>query len=84
MRYFETHNGNYISTFGVADFGGETITEERYSALTEAVQNAPEDTETIGHRLKTDLTWEEYEIEPVTNPDISDGEAFEIIFGGTT
>ena len=66
MRYYETHNGDYIATFGKAAHGGETITEERYNALVEAVANAPADTETIGHRLKIDLTWEAFQIEPVT------------------
>ena len=83
MRYFECHDGNYITTFGKAAHGGETITEERYDALALIVANAPVDTETITHRLKTDLTWEEVSIEPV-DPEPTDedySEAGRILMG---
>lgn len=82
MRYFENRDGNYITTFGKASHGGEAITEDRYNAIIEAVQNAPEETETIGYRLKTDLTWESYEKEPQPEPDLSAEEIVDIIFGG--
>ena len=82
MRYFEDHDGNYITTFGKASHGGETITEERYNALVEAVQNAPEETETIGYRLKTDLTWESYEKEPDPEPEPTAEEILDILLGG--
>ena len=81
MRYFEKHDGDYITIFGRAAHGGETITEERYNALVQAVTNAPADTETTSHRLKTDLTWEEFPIEPV-DPELTDGEALSILLGG--
>ena len=81
IRYFEKHDCDYITIFGKAAFGGITINEERYNALMQAVDNAPEDTETTTYRLKTDLTWEEFSIEPV-DPELTDGEALSILLGG--
>lgn len=87
MRYFENHNANYITTFGKAVHGGETITEERYTALVDIMGNAPQETDTTGYRLRTDLTWEPYEKEPIPDPsqeELSDFEAIEILLGGAS
>lgn len=81
MRYFENNDGDYITTFGIGEYCGEEISEERYNAIIKAVEQAPEDTETTTHRLKADLTWEQCEIEPV-EPNIDDIEALDIILGG--
>lgn len=83
MRYYEYHNSDYITTFGIGENGGETISKDRYDALREAVANMPKDTETTTHRLKTDLMWEAVEIEQVDDPDIDDTDALNIILGET-
>ena len=81
MRFYEVTDGEYILAYGVSDHTGQEIPEERYRAILDAISNMPPDTGTVSHRLKTNLAWESYEIEPV-DPDITDGEAFAIIFGG--
>ena len=65
MRYYEITDNGYVLGFGKGGHGGEDITIERYEALCHAVDNMPQDTETVSHRLKTDLAWEAFEIEPV-------------------
>lgn len=82
MRFYESVQNGVLQSFGISDYGGNTITEERYNAISEALANMPTDTETVGYRLREDLTVEQYEIEQVTDNDIDDAEAFDIIFGG--
>ena len=80
-RYFEQNDGTYILSYGIGGANGIDITEERYNAILSAVENMPSDTETISHRLKVDLTYEEVSVEPY-NGDIDDAEALNIILGG--
>ena len=51
------------------------------------IQNRPT-AEGKGYRLKTDLTWEEYDLPPVPEPsdddEISTDEALNILLGGAT
>lgn len=81
MDYFKTTNGNYILSVGTGA-GGEEITENEYNEIMTAILNKPEATETTDYQLKTDLTWEAYEVEPVTDPEVDDTEALNIILGG--
>lgn len=81
MDYFKTTNGNYILSVGTGA-GGEEITETEYNEIMSAIQNKPQATETTDYQLKTDLTWEPYEIEPIEEPDIEDAEALDILLGG--
>lgn len=81
MVYFKTTNGNYILSVGTGA-GGTEITESEYNEIMSAIQNKPQATETTDYQLKTDLTWEAYEIEPIEEPDIDDTEALNIILGG--
>lgn len=63
--------------------GGTAITEAQYEAIIKAIQNRPVPPEGYGYRLKTDLTWELYELPaPDPDPEISDEEALSIILGG--
>lgn len=64
MRFYKTINGEYIMSIGTGS-GGIEITENEYNEIVFVVQNKPQATETTDYNLKTDLTWEAYEIEPV-------------------
>lgn len=76
------NESGYIVGIGV-NIGGEEITESEYNEILSAIRSKPTGTETTDYRLKEDLTWEEYEVEPPEeNPDIDGAEAFGIIFGG--
>lgn len=81
MRYCKYIDGDYILAIGTGD-GGEEISENEYSEIMSIILAHPEETETIGYRLKKDLTWEEYEIPPDPNPDLDDSELVEILLGG--
>ena len=80
MRYFEINDGTYIQEYGISDHTGTEITEERYNAIINAVENMPSDTETTSYRLKVDLTYEPTQIEPMED-EIDDAEAFRILVG---
>lgn len=81
MRYFEQSDGEYILAYGIAAHGGTEIAKKRYDAILAAVDAYPGDTETTSYRLKADLTWEPIAVEPV-DTEISEAEAYNIIFGG--
>lgn len=63
MRYSVTINNNYIVAIGTGE-GGQEITKTEYTKILRVIRNRPQSTETKGYRLKTDLTWEEYEFQP--------------------
>ena len=47
------------------------------------IHNKPPATETIDYRLKTDLTWEQYEKEtPAEEEELTAEEALDILLGG--
>ena len=67
MRYFaEIEDGCYLCIGrGGGEGEGEEITETEYNAIRAVINDAPEETETVGYRLKTDLTWEPFEKEAI-------------------
>ncbi len=82
MRYFKAISDGYIMTVGPGN-GGEEITEAEYNTILEIIQSKPAVTETTDYRLREDLTWEEYPIDPPDpDPEIDDAEVYEILFGG--
>lgn len=68
MRYYKVIDNGYIVMVGTGNGGTETTGSE-YNSIMCAVANRPTETETIGYRLRGDLSWESYEKEL---PDISD------------
>lgn len=83
MLYKYVDNG-YILAVGTGGMG-EEITEGEYNEIMSVIHNKPPRTDTTDYRLRDDLTWEEYPIDPPDlDPEIDDAEAFEIIFGGAT
>lgn len=69
MRYYKQINDEYIDGIGTGD-GGTEITESEYNEIMTIIRNCPV-REGYGYRLKTDLTWEEYE-DPTPPPDPSE------------
>ena len=68
MKYYKRTENGYILAIGT-NMGGTEITEEEYDEILAVLQTKPQDTETVGYRLKEDLTWEQYQKEPQPEPD---------------
>lgn len=81
MRYYKSISNGYIITIGTGD-GGEEISEAEYAEIESVIKNRQKTTDSTGYKLKTDLTWEAFEIEPGES-DISNEEVLDIILGGT-
>ena len=76
---FKIVSNGYILGVGVGSKGVE-ITEAEYNELTEIFHAMPVK-EGYGYRLKTDLTWEEYKVEPEPVDEIPPEGALEILMG---
>lgn len=82
MKFKIVDNG-YICGIGIGETGTE-ITDEEYAEILAVIPTKPETTATKDYRLKEDLTWEEYDVEPTPEPtdEITAEEALEILLGG--
>ena len=81
MRYYKNIVNGYITAIGTGG-GGIEIAESEYNQIMTAIQAKPKRTATTDFRLKTDLTWEEYErIDPVVPEDLEPEEAMSILLG---
>lgn len=82
MRYYKQIENGYIIAIGTGG-GGTEITAAEYDEIMAAIQNKPPTTDTIDYRLKTDLTWEQYEKEmPAEEEELTPEEALNILLGG--
>lgn len=63
MRYYKQIENDYIVAIGTGN-GGTEITSEEYDNIMSIIKSVPHE-DGKGYRLKTDLTWEEYEEEPM-------------------
>lgn len=85
MRYFAKIEDYTYQAIGIGN-GGIEITETEYNEIMEILQHIPS-AEGKGYRLKTDLTWEAYDLPPEPEPsdedEISDTEALNVIMGVT-
>lgn len=81
MRYYKNVSDGYIMSFGIGN-GGTEITEAEYNQIVAVIQNAPQETDTIGYMLRAELTWEQYEKEPVEVDDATAEELLDILTGG--
>ena len=81
MRFYKQILDGYILTVGTG-MGGTEITESEYNKIMTAIQNCPQEKDAIGYRLKTDLTWEQYEKEPEPEPEPDAEEILSILTGG--
>ena len=86
MRYYKQIIDNYLTAIGTGP-GNTEITEAEYNQILSIIQNRPQ-SEDKGYKLKTDLTWEEYDLPPEPEPsdedELSDAEALNILLGGAT
>lgn len=87
MRYFVQYGKkNHIIAIGTGA-GGTEITKVEYDEIMAIIQNRPS-TDGKGYRLKTDLTWEAYDLPPEPEPsdedELSDTQALNILLGGAT
>ena len=84
MRFYKQASNNYIIAVGTGA-GGTEITESEYNDIMAIIQSCPA-AEGKGYRLKTDLTWEAYDLPPKPEPsdedELSDAEALNILLGG--
>ena len=83
MKYYKQLYNGIIVSIGTNKVG-EEITETEYSELMAIIQNAPK-SDGKGYKLRTDLTWEEYDLPPVVVSDddeLSTEEAMNILLGG--
>lgn len=84
VRYNKQLRDNFVTAIGTGS-GDTEITETEYNQILSIIQNRPQ-AEGKGYRLKTDLTWEEYDLPPEPelsdDDEISDDEALSIITGG--
>lgn len=87
MRYFVQYGKkNHIIAIGTGA-GGTEITKVEYDKIMAIIQKRPS-ADGKGYRLKTDLTWEAYDLppepEPIDEDELSDAEALSILLGGAT
>ena len=86
MRYYKQIQDNYILAIGTG-YGNDEISEQDYNESMSVIQSCPNE-KGKGYRLKTDLTWEEYDLPPMPEPsdddEISTDEALNILLGGAT
>ena len=84
MRFFKIIQNYSVTAIGTGP-GGTEITESEYNDIMAIIQSCPK-AEGKGYRLKTDLTWEEYDLPPEPEPsdddELSDAEALNILLGG--
>ena len=83
MRYYKIITDGYLVAVGSGS-GGTEITEAEYAELLNIIRSKPVATEGYDYRLKSNLTWELYELPPmpIEDEEISDTEALNIITGG--
>lgn len=83
MRYYKYVEDDYIKGIGIG-YGGNEISENEYNEIMELITNKPK-SDVYGYKLKKDYTWEEYELPPKEEEEISEVEqkaqAYDILVG---
>ena len=80
MKHIIIKANGYIVGVGTGE-SGEEITEEEYETILSIISDKPHATETSDYRLREDLTWEEYEIPPMPEPEPDAQEILNILMG---
>lgn len=85
MRHYKQVSGEDILAVGMGT-GYTEITEAEYNTILAVIRNRPA-AEGKGYRLKTDLTWEAYDLPPAPEPsdadELTDEQALNMILGVT-
>lgn len=83
MKFYKIIENDCIVAVGI-DTGGTEITEAEYNTILSLIHAKPESPAGYGYHLRTDFTWELYELPAAedTDPELSAEEALEIIMGG--
>ncbi|MBR4549410.1 MAG: hypothetical protein IKO83_05785 [Oscillospiraceae bacterium] len=82
MKFYRIISDGYILAVGT-DIGGMEITAAKYDEILTVIAAKPARTETTDYRLKEDLTWEPYEVEPPDpDPELDGGDVLDILLGG--
>lgn len=83
MRFYKQISDNYILSIGTG-YGNDEISEQEYNEIMSVIRSCPNE-DGKGYRLRTDLTWEEYDLPPVVLSDddeLSTDEVMDILLGG--
>lgn len=83
LLFYKQIQNNYIAAIGTG-CGGEEISEQEYNEIMSVIRSCPNE-DGKGYRLRTDLTWEEYDLPPVVLSDddeLSTDEEMDILLGG--
>lgn len=87
MKFYKIIENNCIVAVGV-DTGGTEITEAEYNTILSLIHDKPEPPAGYGYHLRTDLTFELYELPAMEaeaiDPELTGEEALDIILGGST
>lgn len=82
MAHWKFIDNGYVVAIGKGK-GNTEITETEYNTILNVIHNKPEATVMTDYRLREDLTWEAYEVDPPEpEPELTDTEALAIILGG--
>lgn len=82
MRYWKAEKDGYILSIGTGGSGAGAITAEEYETILAAIKSKPTPPDGKDYKLKSDLTWEEYDAPVIVkSSEISDAEALAIILG---
>lgn len=82
MRYFKIIDNGYVTAVGTGA-GGTEITQAEYEQILAVIHNKPSAQGTTDYRLKTNLIWESYAIDPPDpDPELDDADALNILLGG--
>lgn len=83
MRYYKLIDDGYIRLIGKGT-GGTEIAEDEYNGILSVIHSKPAATETTDYRLREDLTWEEFPVDPPDpDPEIDDPDLLNILMGVT-
>ena len=71
MRYYKIISNMYLMAIGIGS-GGAEITKSEYNNLLGIIRNKPIAGSGFDYRLKSDLSWELCELQPITVPEDED------------